>query len=289
MVKHVEASYYENGVKHSILARDLGKPDVLDLARSKALVDPGDELTLFVRGGKTPHFYTTSKARALTEKPEVSAAHNKRIAKLLKKLVDLTSSGTVIEVGTTMMRSDVWQATKRVEQDWHTIGELQGYTWKDEVTRALSDGQKCRHDLFGANLALLNFTDRNPWVAIEVIDTHYPSDKSFDGFLEISARLPLVVLFDLVAAEDYFLEIDEIEVLNTPPPEFKEPSDVLWTVTGIRSIFYIHQGKVWQNNREARFKETVDGKEVSKPVRKSADLKKAMEAVLAKAKSKKKA
>ncbi|RDS82224.1 hypothetical protein DWU98_09305 [Dyella monticola] len=285
MVKHVEAVYYEDGVRHPILAKDLIKDEVLALARTKALVDSGDEFALFVRGGKTPHFYATSKGRQLTEKPESSEEHNRRIESLLMELDALTKSGVAVEVGTTVIRSDVWQATQRVEHDWQTIGELRGYTWAGEVTRALSDGQKCRHDLFGANQALLNLTDRNPWVAIEVIHTHYPSEASFKGFLDISSRLPLIVLFDAVEAEDYLLRIGDVQVLDDPPSDFK-PSNVLWTVKGIRSIVYIHQGQVRMNGRVARVKVKKDNKDIWKDVETSNELKQVIKEVLAKRKKK---
>ena len=73
---------------------------------------------------------------------------------------------------------------------------------------------------------------RSPWVAIEVINTHFPSEETFSAMLELSKQMPLLIMFDLVTVKTkkYFINIDLQK--NT-----------------IRPIFYIYEGSVWHSDR----------------------------------------
>lgn len=83
-----------------------------------------------------------------------------------------------------------------------------------------------------------------PWIAIEVINTHYPEEAAFSAMLAASRNYPLVVLFDFTAQWNTFVKVEKYDKRLRIRP---------WT-------FYIKEGAVWQGgsptsiNSSAEFK-----------------------------------
>lgn len=222
MAKHACAVYFDKtGKRHLIRADELSFPLKLEEARSHQLLDLQEEFRMSVRGGKTPHFFALAvSARKLSdERNESDPAHNHRVDKLLHILSQLPPDAT-IELGTTD-----WNQPE--DEQWSPFADIKNYVWGKEVTRAFGEDGKCRHDLFGMPPGL-NLTGRFPWVAIEVIHHHYPNAKTLTGLIEMTRLLPLVVLFDLVEAPDYFMKVE---------PQARR----------IRTIFYLYRGRAWRN------------------------------------------
>lgn len=71
---------------------------------------------------------------------------------------------------------------------------LEDYLWDSEVHRITSSKSIVRHDIFGQNrnIAMSIF---KPWVAIEIINTHYPSEDTFVEMINLSKNFPFVVFF----------------------------------------------------------------------------------------------
>lgn len=223
MAKHACAVYFDkSGQRHVIQAKELSSPAKLEEARAHQLLDAEEEFRMSVRGGQTPHFFAlATTARKLSdERKEADPAHNLRVDELLRLLIDLPRDEEV-ELGTTD-----WKQRQPSER-WAPFVDIKNYIWGKEVTRALGEDAKCRHDLFGMPEGL-NLTGRFPWVAIEVIHHHYPNAKTLEGLLAMTRLLPLVVLFDLVDKPNYFMKIE---------PEARR----------IRTIFYLYRGRAWRN------------------------------------------
>ena len=104
---------------------------------------------------------------------------------------------------------------------------LDEYQWDKEVVRVLSSSVTVRHDLFGHSG--VHMSKRRPWIAIEVIDTHYPDEPVFEELLRLTKELPLIVLFDVVECSNTFWDFDETQHLL----------DVRYTMRG---------GSVWWKN-----------------------------------------
>lgn len=58
----------------------------------------------------------------------------------------------------------------------------------------------------------------HPWVAIEVINKHFPEEKAFTAMIELSKQIPFLVMFDLLTekTKNYFLKIDIQKKTNNP-------------------------------------------------------------------------
>lgn len=237
-MKHPVAIYYDlNGIKSWLLPHELQNVEKRAFARSIELWDEDEEYRLYPRYRvNSPHFYSLSnKLRRLHVSAETDPAHNRRVDEIL----EILDSGVNYRIGFNTWDSD----GEKNEEQFVAFTETLGYTWGKEVTRALSEDTRCRHDLFGARKAL-QLMSRYPWVAIEVVKHHYPDDATFEALLSLSKALPLVVLFDFVDVKNYFFHVKKGERV-------------------IRVVYYIYDGSVWKGERRwekcsaAFFKEKV--------------------------------
>ena len=222
--KYQRACYYDKaGNIHWIVPDDLKNPHDLALARSVRLYDETEEYRLFPRARESgPHFFCRSREqRRLVVSAEADPRHNKRRDELKDSL--LTVPG---------LKLGYREYFGPEKFDFVEVAEIEGYTWETEVTRIVPYGLRVRHDIFGAS-PVLAMSERRPWIAIEVISTHYLDEGTFDSLMALSADLPLLVLFDLVEAPNYFISLDTEE--NT-----------------LRFIYCIYNGKVWRNEKETK-------------------------------------
>lgn len=221
MPKHKIAIYYDSQkIKHQILPNDLHDVKKRALARSTELWDEDEEYRLYPRYREdSPHFYSLSSTlRKLHASTETDPTHNIRVEELL----EILNSDIDYKIG-----FKTWdKGANRTEEQFVSFTQTNGYAWGKEVTRALSEDVRCRHDLFGASREL-QLTAKYPWVAIEVVKHHYPDSKAFNALLSLSKALPLVVLFDFVDSPNYFFQIKEKDKI-------------------IRVIYYIYDGSVWK-------------------------------------------
>lgn len=224
MPKHTFAIYYDSqGTRSRLFPEELHDIGKRAFARSTELWDEDEEYRLYPRyRADSPHFYSlSSKLRKLHVSAETDPAHNQRVDELL----GILDSDISYKIG-----FNTWDGEgKETEQQFVSFTETRGYTWGKEITRALSEDVRCRHDLFGASKAL-QLTAKYPWVAIEVIKHHYPDDKTFKTLLSLSKALPLVVLFDFVDVRNYFFQVKEKD-------------------RTIRVIYYIYDGSVWKGGK----------------------------------------
>ncbi|BAS60429.1 MULTISPECIES: hypothetical protein [Leptolyngbya] len=147
---------------------------------------------------------------------ETSTRHNNRVAELLSLF----------------QKQDLLFGHRSFDTEEQLLVPLfksEKYVWAKEVTRTMSSELQWRHDIFGGH-SLHKHTKLSPWVAVEVIDSHFPSDTALDTWLEISSEFPYFVLFDFVQKRNYFLKVDEDK-------------------NQVRVIYFIFDGAVWRSGK----------------------------------------
>jgi len=216
---HPVAYYRADGVQKPIKASELTDKDKLHLAKTELLTDKNETVRLWPKfcTEKRPHFYVLNSAdkRRISE-CEIDPAHNERVEEILGKLNSCTVWKVVV---------NVYVDGKRERE---TRFSLDDYQWGDEVHRICSSELTIRHDLFGQS-KLLSMSVFRPWVAIEVINSHYPDEQTFNEMLRLSRQMPLLVFFDVLSdnLHNYFLKVDNRSDEITP-------------------LYYIYEGSMWK-------------------------------------------
>ena len=88
-----------------------------------------------------------------------------------------------------------WDA---LDKGFDHLLKVKDYEWNVEVPFGLMYGKYLRFDILGRSRAELQLTDRYPFVAIEIVDTHFHSQSAFAALLEATRNLPLVVAYCFV-------------------------------------------------------------------------------------------
>ena len=217
-LEHLLAVYYDvQGERHEIKAEELNDRATLELAKLADLLDESEQVSLSPRivKDKRSHFVApaSSVKRRVLAGPK-DPAHDKRIETLLDDL----------------KAGERWKIETRRYVDKELIATIlfdlfADYTWDKEVHRIVTADTIVRHDLFGqANQ--LKMSMRRPWIAVEVINTHYPEEVAFQEMLRLSRAMPLLVAFDFIERPNYFFKVD------------------LRSATIVTRV-YIHDGCVW--------------------------------------------
>jgi hypothetical protein len=124
--------------------------------------------------------------------------------------------------------------TTLVDIDQFTLADLNGYSWKPNTSRySLGETSVCP-DIVG-KVPGTKATERNPAIFVEVVNTHYPSEATWQTYRQHTTEKPLIVVFD-------FMQNYHFEVRHKAPKKNRPQSD-------IRSIYYLWQGGVWENTR----------------------------------------
>lgn len=180
MPLHEQASYQQDNNWITITPNDLRDPETLAFARTKQLYDSEERrYELFIRNREDfPHFYRKGVIRHNLDRQKDSTEHNS----VVKKLLSYLSKNPSIKLKSYFFHSF---ADKKL----HTIKTMKDYSWQDEVTFAISENGYVRFDILGCPISL-TCTEQNPFVAIEVVDTHFSSQASFNALLELSQKFP---------------------------------------------------------------------------------------------------
>ena len=230
MPLHEQASYEKNGQWIIITPNELLDPEKLAHARTQQLFDSDErKYELFIRNRENlPHFYRKGTIRHNLDRQKDSCEHNEAIKNLHSFLKNNSSLH---------LKSYFFRDFK--DKKLHIIKTMHDYVWADEVTFAVSENGYVRFDLLGRPTSL-NCTNKNPFVAIEVVDTHFSSKVSFQALLELSKKLPFIIGYFFVKNTPY---------LNSPK---KSEGNAL---PFIRVNCYIYDGDFWI--RDERISDTV--------------------------------
>ncbi|WP_350327096.1 hypothetical protein [Pectobacterium aroidearum] len=218
-LKYDKAYFNEGAERKEILAADLDKESVYLFAKSKILFDKTGYTLLRPRycENKAPHFYSPNPSDGRTVSCyEKDKSHNNHINYLLRQI----TNSSKFTIG-----SSIFKDKKIV--GFSPLAVIDNYQWGIEIHRICNNKLTVRHDLFGRAKSLA-MSIHHPWVAIEVINTHFPSEESFSAMIELSKQVPFLVMFDLLTEKTkrYFIKIDVNKGQITP-------------------VFYIYEGHVW--------------------------------------------
>lgn len=226
-LEHEIAIYFDEQFKrHEIKAKDLVKPDVLEKAKLKELYDESAQIRVFPRTpeDKRPHFMERGDrtGNRILRGGEDDPRHNARVDELVKALSSITELSLGIKEPSKV---------KGGEDKLYKLFDLPDYQWEDEVHRIQDANTIVRHDVYGQRLEL-SMSVLFPWIAIEVINTHYPEEDTFAALLKTSENVPLIVLFDFVSHPNTFVKVNLSEKLLQLRP---------WS-------YYIKKGQVYQGD-----------------------------------------
>jgi hypothetical protein len=220
------AVYYDSGsVRHQLDRKSLddAAPNPAERLRIRNLElwDSAEEYRLAPRfRSNAAHFYSPqSNTRSVCSRAEKSTGHNRCCATVIGELE--RREWTVGYYAWDKMSPDDPNGEKVIDPLFRTGG----YSWGKEVTRTLTSGIRWVHDVFGAKLDLRT-SERFPWFAVEVIDTHFPDQQALDGWIEASKSFPYVVAFEFVASPKYFFAFNE-------------------KLGCLRISYYIYDGRLW--------------------------------------------
>lgn len=244
-ILHPVAFHFDDqGRSYPIHAKDLNDPTVLERAKLTELFDESHQVTVSPRFSVngTPHFYAKSTGkRGFFRSKDNDPAHDSRVNQLCQSLQELGPWSL------TMVRNEK-KGNEKAMAYADAFKRLPEYSWGTEVSRILSSEVIVRHDIFGQP-SELSMSIRQPWVAIEVVNTHFPEEAAFSAMLTASAQFPLIILFELTAYRNYFVAVNHSR---------KSLQYSNWT-------YLIQDGAVWQNGARtnittsARLKIEVDG------------------------------
>ena len=219
MPKHEIAFYKdENNIWNKVNYTELSNEQRRAELKEKDLYDKSNgDVQLGIRNHeRTPHFYVKRPVRKpLESKNKKSELHNKQIniiynflKKYKKHSFNIFSEETILKI--------------------------KNYEWKKEAKFGIIYGKYVVFDILGRDSENIHLTDKNPYVAIEVVDTHFHSQETFKILLEATKNLPIIII--------YFF-INQIPKLN----HLKKPkNENLYT----KNVIYFHMsdGSFWEKN-----------------------------------------
>lgn len=135
----------------------------------------------------TPHFYEKRRIRTdLEPGAKESEAHDEK-----KRMIRaFLSKYEKHDIG---CYERPWD---KVDKGFESLVKLKDkYQWGVEIQFGLVYGKFVRFDIFGRLKDEIQLTDNYPFVAIEVVDTHFHSQDAFKVLLATSKNIPLIVAY----------------------------------------------------------------------------------------------
>ncbi len=128
------------------------------------------------------------------------------------------------------------------DKGYNTLIKIRDYKWDKEVKFGLIYGKYVKFDVFGRSESELQLTDRFPFIAIEVVDTHFHSKQAFKALLKTSKNIPLIIVYMFLPVTPH------LNSVNKPLPSSPYSS--------LRVQCYISDGSFWYRNE--RLEELYD-------------------------------
>jgi hypothetical protein len=190
--------------------------------RKMELFDESEEYRLYPRfNEKSPHFYSKSSNVRTYDKndKDKSTKHDDRVSDLVKDLNKINN----LNIG-------YYLYDESDNQYFETVIRIEGYHWEAEVSRIINSNTRVQHDVYGADLSL-SMSQRRPFIAIEVVKTHFPEKNTFESLLKLSKDIPLIVIFDFTVKKNYYCAVVKGD-------------------NQLRISNYIYNGSLWDKAKE---------------------------------------
>lgn len=210
-----------DGVEIDISRKQLEDEGIRAKFKGKDIFDKSKEIRLHIRSrGKSSHFYSRGKNR---KNISSNKYYNEKHLKKINILFNFLKARDRVRICTYY-----WDYGKK---GLETIFSFKDYLISKEVKQSTSENYYFVSDIYGISKSL-NKSEKEPHIAIEVIDTHFPSLKSFNYFREITKVSPLIIIF-------YYLEFEPF--LNQMHNSISDKTN-----NGkLRITHYIQDGSFW--------------------------------------------
>ncbi|WP_404317020.1 hypothetical protein [Malaciobacter canalis] len=194
MPKFEEAYYLENDVWNPVSYRELTDPNRrAELKEKKLRNEKNGTIVLGIRNHETtPHFYEKFNLRVNIDKGVIETEEHDRNKNILKNFLKKYPKNRF------GYYESPWEK-KHKDKGFESFLSIKDYIWDTEVKFGLIYGKYIIFDVLGRSRNELTFTDSLPFVAIEVVDTHFHSKQTFKILLKLSKDLPIKVLYYFVS------------------------------------------------------------------------------------------
>ncbi|MDH2603259.1 hypothetical protein QDT05_10250 [Acinetobacter baumannii] len=232
MPLHEYAYYYKNETNDwkRVYYKELIDVNSRNFLRTQDLYDSKDKkFELGIRNREDfPHFYQKRGVRRSLNGPRDSSTYHDQ------QRDDLLS--TLEEYDNALVGFYEFTPAKTTDKSFEPITLLKKYNWNKEVTFSVAESGYVRFDLLGQakNLCL---TDKQPYFALEVVETHFSSLEAFSALIKLSKQLPFVIGYFFIKKKNYYNQISE----NTRRK----------STSNLRLTCYISDGDFWI--RDERF------------------------------------
>lgn len=244
-LKWPAAIYYDtHGIRRNINSAELYDSEALAksraLATEKKLYDKSGliHLTPVTPKNDAYHFRQIGEERYAVLNMDGGTLHDKRV----DELETILNSYDHWRFGTS-----IWD-TKYSQPEFSPIIDLDCYRWQSETVRSFKRDSYVRHDVFGQSNRL-STSKFHPWIAIEVIDTHFPTEETYQVFLAATTNTPFIICFDFIGYGDYF---------------FRTGHEYLGRYLPITSLMYMKDGVLWYGGKTNVLKTARDFFDFSK-------------------------
>lgn len=109
-----------------------------------------------------------------------------------------------------------------------------GYQWATERRFGLTRGKYVVFDILGRHGTEIALGESTPFIALEVVDTHFHSQEAFCALLELTRNLPVVVCYYFLPPEPYLNQRKAPQLSEKTAP--------------VRLQCYLSDGSFWFRN-----------------------------------------
>lgn len=135
----------------------------------------------------------------------------------------------------------------REDKGFDTLLKIKDYQWNTEVSFGLLYGKYVRFDILGRSKGEIQLTDQYPYIAIEIVDTHFHSQEAFKILLETSKNIPIVIAYYFVSVAPRYNCVNKPKRTNS--------------YAIVRLQCYIADGSFWFRNERVEEKYDVSPKD----------------------------
>ena len=210
-----------DGVEIRISRKDLEDEGVRVKYKHESIFDQSKEIKLHIRSrGKSSHFYSRGKNR---KNISSNKYYNDKHLEKIDILVKFLKAKDRVRICTYY-----WDYGKK---GLETIFSFKNYLFSKEVKQSITENNFFISDIYGISKKL-NKSEKEPHISIEVIDTHYPSTKTFNYFRHITRNSPLIIIL-------YYMEFEPFlnQMINIPSDKTNNGK--------LRVTHYIQDGSFW--------------------------------------------
>lgn len=238
MPKFIEAYYYEDSLWNPVSYQELADPNRRAELKEKELRnEKNGVVVLGIRNHETtPHFFEKFNIRVNIDGKINETEEHEKNKNILKSFLCKYSKHRF------GYYESPWEK-KMKDKGFEPFLEIKDYIWDSEVKFGLVYGKYIVFDILGRSREELTFTDNFPFVAIEVVDTHFHSKQTFKILLQLSKDIPIKILYYFVHQLPFENQQSEFQNWIKSPYNKNEKY-----YSNNKIICYLSNGSFWFDN-----------------------------------------